>query len=101
MQDKLTRINSNQKTHRHPAAAAKKLPAIGPTAGPSRKPTEYIDMAKPLRWIGIRSEIVPPALFMEQDAEHPCRKRMTTNPGRDGVRAHPSENALKPIFAPL
>lgn len=101
MFDGLTKISNNQKTHRHPAAAARKLPAIGPTAGPSRKPAEYMDIANPLRWIGTRSEMVPPALFREQEAEHPCRKRITTNPGNDGVKAQPKVNALNPIFAQL
>lgn len=94
-------MRSNQKTHRHPAAAARKAPAIGPTAGPSRKPAEYMDIANPLRWISTRSEIVPPALFREQEAEQPWRKRMITNPDREGVKAQPKEKALKPMFAQL
>lgn len=99
--EELTKMTNIQNTHRHPAAAAKKLPAMGPTAGPSKNPIEYIDIAKPLRWIGTRSEIVPPALLIELEAQQPCRNRSTTSPLREGTKAHPIENALNPMFAQL
>ena len=95
----LTIMINSQKIHCQPRAAAKYALKMGPITGPNRSAVVYTDITAPLRVVGTRSAIVPPALLVQQEAVMPWKNRNATRALRLGARAHPVVNKQYAMFA--